>query len=309
MDKAQAAPFAKGDVFAGVGGGTIKVFSSTGTLKQTLTTAPGFPTGSEDTGMGFDSAGNLYATLFEAGAVAKFDSSGTFMGLFASGISGHPESVAIDKAQNIYIGVTDSGLNQILKYNTSGTLLSTYVGLPADRGFDWIDLAADQKSMHYTGEGTNIRIADITSPPGTFVGIFASGLGGTAYAHRILADGSELLANSVNVLHIDAAGNIIQTNPKPLGETSFLFALNLDPDGTSFWTGGYSTGNVYEINIATGALEESFNAGIVGGSMAGLAVFGEITSGGGGTVPIPTTIYLLGSGLAALGAWRMKFRA
>ena len=37
MNQAQAFDF--GDVFAGVGNGTIKVFSRTGTLKQTLVVA------------------------------------------------------------------------------------------------------------------------------------------------------------------------------------------------------------------------------------------------------------------------------
>ena len=237
--------------------------------------------------MGFDKNGNLYATLFEAASVAKFNSSGTFSGFFVPTVAGHPESVVVDQAQNIYFGVTDSSTTQILKYNTGGTLLATYSGLPQDRGFDWIDLAADQKTMHYTGEGTTIRIADVTNPPGTFVGNFATGLGGTAYAHRILSDGSELLANSGNVLHIGANGSIIHTYPLPAGETSFLFALNLDPDGTSFWTGGFSSANVYDIDIATGNILHQFNAGIVGSSMAGLAVFGEETQGGGGPPPAP----------------------
>lgn len=62
------------------------------------------------------------------------------------------------------------------------------------------------------------------------------------------------------------------------GETSFFFAMNLDPDNTSFWTAGYSNGNIRKIDIASGSQLFTFVAPRRGTSVAGLAVFGELTA-------------------------------
>ena len=60
---------------------------------------------------------------------------------------------------------------------------------------------------------------------------------------------------------------------------SFFFAMNLDPDGTSFWTGGLLSGNIYRIDIDTGNQITTFNAGI-NTILGGLAIVGEILVGG-----------------------------
>src|SRR5439155_16065957 len=78
------------------------------------------------------------------------------------------------------------------------------------------------------------------------------------------------------VYRLSSAGTVIQSylpstlNPVP----TFLFAANLDPDGTTFWTGDYQTGDIYRVNIATGAQVTHFKAAGVN-PMGGLAVFGE----------------------------------
>src|SRR2546423_14939049 len=59
------------------------------------------------------------------------------------------------------------------------------------------------------------------------------------------------------------------------------FALNLDPDGTSFWSADFNTADVVKFNIATGAEEESFNTGTGGGGGVGVAGFRRGTVGGG----------------------------
>ena len=53
-----------------------------------------------------------------------------------------------------------------------------------------------------------------------------------------------------------------------------LFAMSLDPDGTSFWTGDSTSGDVWEVNIATGAVKQQIDTH--SGSLYGLSVDDQI---------------------------------
>ena len=84
-----------------------------------------------------------------------------------------------------------------------------------------------------------------------------------------------MVACSNAVLRLSPAGTVLQTYPKPLTESSVLFAMNLDPNGTSFWTAGYTTANIYHYDITSGLVLNSFTAALDGPALAGLAIFGE----------------------------------
>jgi hypothetical protein len=289
---AMAAPYTVGDVFASVGDGQVKEFTPTGTLVQTLTTAQGsgaFYT----TGSVFDSSGNFYVTQFGAGIVSKFATGSTSGSNFAS-VGGDEESLTRDKSNNFFVGEADGG-GQITELNSSGSTIHTFTAATQDRGTDWVDLAANQTTLYYTSEGSNIMRYDTVSGQ---LSNFETGKGGVQYALRILSDGGVLVADSSNVLRYDSSGNIIHTYTFGSGS---LFALNLDPDGTTFWTGDLGTGEIYRVNIATGAIVTQFNAG-ANTSLAGLSIFGEITQGGG-NVPEPTSVVFL----ATVGAILMLF--
>jgi hypothetical protein len=70
---------------------------------------------------------------------------------------------------------------------------------------------------------------------------------------------------------------VIQNYTAP-GDSN-LFALNLDPDGTSFWTGDLGNGDIAHFDIASGTELGHFNGLAAGGgsSVAGLSVAGEVT--------------------------------
>ena len=306
-----ALPYTKGDIFASVGNGLVKEFTPAGTLVQVLNTTTG---SSEVTGSAFDSSGNFYVTGFQTSTLSKFDNSGTL--LTANLIAGHNpvnnESLVFDNSGNFYVG--GAGGNIIREFTSSGTLLNTFTVTVGPRGTDWIDLAADQHTIFYTSEGGSIRRFDTAT--NTQLPDFTNSLGGESFALRLLPDGGALVAHTSNVLRLNSSGAVVQTYTIPAG--TFLFALNLDPDGTTFWTGNLSgTGTVFHVRISDGAILGQFNTVQPGGfDLAGLTVFGEITQGcpdcggGGGTpgVPAPSTLILLGAGLVGLSILKRMAR-
>lgn len=306
--------YAVGDVFLGVTGVGVVEYTSSGAYVQTIN---GGALGTYTTGMSFQSNGNLLVTNFSGGTVAQYDNAGNLLNAtFASGMS-NPESIAIDSSGNIYVG--QAGAAQINEYSSTGTFLGSTTATTQGRGTDWIDLAANQTTMLYTSEGS--KVMSVTVPGGAQNADF-SNVGGVQYALRIIPTGTYagdvLVANSSNALLISSTGTVLQTYTLP-GNGGGDFALNIDPNGTDFWTADYATNTVWEVNIATGAIDAQWTSngncgvGAYCGAIYGLVVYGQQTaSGGGGGVvtgaPEPGTLTLLAGGLLSLGGLFKKFR-
>ncbi len=296
-----AATYTVGDVFASVGNGQVKEFTPTGVLVQTLNTGlGGFTTGSA-----FDSSGNLYVTNFSSGSISKFDNNGVLVSANFVVPGGSPESISFAKDGTFYVG--NASTNQIKHYTAAGVLIGTVTVSTERRGTDWIDLQADQSTLLYTSEGSDIL--SFNSTTNTQNPNVTSALpGSSAYALRALGDGTILVADSGADYRVSAvSGTILQTYLSGAnGNSGGLFSLNLDPNGTSFWTGDFNSSNIWEVNIATGAVQNFFNAGT--NALFGLSVFGEISQGTGEPVPEPSTIVLIASGLGAAAWRRLKMR-
>ncbi len=268
--QARQGGFQRGDVFVSLTDGLIQRYSPTsGALLQTLDTATG--TGSFITGGAFDRNANFYATAFSSRTVVRFDANGVRLGDFGSGFNGRPESVIFDADGNAFVGTVD-GDNDIRKFDAAGNPLDRYDVTVERRGSDWIDLAADKCTMFYTSEGARILRYNVCTK--TQLTDFVNNLPhSAAYALRLLPSGGLIVADTNEVLRLDASGAITQRYDAP-GEDSW-FAVNLDPDGTSFWSGGISTGNVYKFDIASGNQITRIPTGQ--GGIFGVTVLGELT--------------------------------
>jgi cysteine-rich repeat protein len=266
-----------GDVVTGVGAGKYNVFNKTGVLKEAINTGFG---GSETAGCAFNKdRSKLYTTVFQSAKVVVFDAAHphTILQTIDSSPGRGTESILFDAVGNFYVGHAD-GDRSIRKYNAAGTLLDTYPAATEARGTDWIDLAIDQCTMFYTSEGRKVKrydicnktqLADFSTLPGT----------GNAFSLRLLPPGDGtgglLVADRSIIRRLSGSGTLVQTYDIA-GEDSW-FALNLDPDGTSFWSGDFTTRNFYHFEIASGSkLGGPFPS--LGVGLAGICLFGEVTA-------------------------------
>jgi len=233
---------------------SYKLYSSNGSVKTNL----GF--GNPLTrGCSFSSTGDkLYMTSFSTDTVLvsepRFFSLVSTINTAAQG-GASPESIVLASNGDVYVGLA-GGNRDIQRYNAAGTFQQSYdVGTEAS-GSDWIDLAADQKTVYYTSEGLQIKRYDVGAS--TQLADFATlPSDGPAHALRLLPPGDEsgglLVAQTANVKRLNGSGAVVQTYDA--GGENQWFSLGLDPDGASFWAGSLDTGNLYRFNIASGAVE------------------------------------------------------
>lgn len=274
--RASGVAFKNGDVFAGITSGDVFHFSRSGVLLDTLVPAnPGYAAA----GMAFNSSGFLYSTGFFKQLVNVYNSTGSFVSTFGSGYNGDPESIVFNMTGFAYVGQAN-GTGNIKLFGADGSFIKDFAPAHENRGTDWIDLNPNQCTMYYTSEGHLVKQFNVCT--NTQMADFATGLpGANAYAHRLAPDGTTFVADTSVVVRLNSTGSVIQTYT-PLNSTSVLFALNLDPDGKTFWTADLVTGIIYRFDIASGTQLESFSAG---GSVGGLIVKGEITGGTGFVIP------------------------
>jgi len=291
-----ATVFQSGGVFASVGNSTVYAFDpASGDQVATLQDTTDEP---YTAGSAFDANGDFYVTDDINGDISEFSSSGTPLPTFATGLS-NPLSIVFDNSGNMYVG--QQSTPYIAEFASDGTRLPDIGPLQTELyGDDWIDLASDECTFYYTTEGTDILTYNkCTNTQGPnfnkvpFPSVDSStGLPVNAFQLKILANGDVLVADSNAVLLLDSNGNVMQTYPcSSLPNCGGqLFAISVDPSGTSFWTGDSSSGYIYQINIATGALMQTINS--QSGTLYGLSVLDqkEVATPSQTTTAAPSTL-------------------
>ncbi len=303
--------YAIGDVFVAVTGTGVEEYTAAGTLVQTIND-PSVKSSGFITGMAFQNNGNLLVTGFTSGNVVQFDNAANLLNATWTTGAGTPESIAIDATGHVYVSsVAGAGIHE---YNsTGGAAIGTSI---AGTRTDWIDLAADEHTMLYSDEGAvihSVNVATNTKNPD-----FGNTTGTDGFALRILPTtsafaGDVLVAAGNKSVLMSADGTTILKNYTGGGVTGLDFALNIDPNGTAFWTAD-TDGHVAEFDIATGTVLQHWTAAGGSGETFGLVVFGQQTAsggggggGGGGTgVPEPSTLSLLLGGMFTLGGFAKR---
>jgi DNA-binding beta-propeller fold protein YncE len=245
-----SAGLARGEVLAGIGNGVIHRYLPDGTFAGALDD----DTDSQYvTGMCLDRTFAVFVTNRSTGQLSKLDPSGALAASsFSAGMTG-PESCALDAAGNVLVSETGGSIRKV---SPAGATLATY---PTGRA-DWMDLAADGCTAVFTAEGTVAARYDLcANEPLTPL---ATDLPGPCFAIRLRSNGEALTACGGQAVRLSAAGAIVKTYAGPALEppSSSLLPLALDPDGTTFWTGDYANGQIYRIDIATGAQVTTFKA-------------------------------------------------
>jgi hypothetical protein len=245
-----ATVFAPGQVFASVGSSTVNVYDPTsGDQVNTLNDGTNEP---YTAGSAFDASGNFYVTDDLNGTISKYAPDGTLDGTFASGLT-NPLSLVFDNQGNLYVG--QQGIPYIAEFSPSGQNIANFGPLTTgETGDDWIALSSDQCTFYYTTETDVIyQYNKCTNTQGPVFNV-APFTGANAFELQILQNGDLLVADSDSDILLDPNGNVITTYscsnlPGCGGE---LFAIALDPDGLSFWTGDAAAGNLWRVDIASG---------------------------------------------------------
>lgn len=288
---AQIPEWRLGDVFLAVGDGAYHVYDRGGQFVQALQDRRGGYTSDCCFNATLDRLYTVNYTHTKVVVFADGGPQGIVQTIDAAEVSpdGHSGSIVFGADGSFYVG-HPGGNALVHRYNAAGMLTATYaVPVEGRRGTNWIDLSADQRTLFYTSAGRTIQRFDLQSYAAQQPFAVLPG-DGHAEGVRLLppgdGSGGVLVADGLNVKRLDAAGEVVQVYD--LADRDSWFAINVEPDGKSFWATDSESDHVCRFNLETGLLEQAFAAG-PGNSVFGVCVKGEfkaaVAQDGTGTAP------------------------
>jgi outer membrane protein assembly factor BamB len=271
-----------GDVFVAVGDGTYRIFDRQGRLKHTLAGELGGYTADCGFNPGMD---RLYTANFTHTQVVVYEDGaghGVVQHIDAGVVSpqGRSSGLVFDKEGRFFVG--HAGGNRLIhQYDARGRLLATYPVAGERRGVRGLDLASDQRTLFYTAGGRWIHRLDTAT--GEELWPFAGLEGeGHAFGLRLLPPGDGtgglLVADGGEIKQLDGTGQVARVYDAQ-GQDAW-FALNLDPDGRSFWAADSESDRLYRFDLLGGQVLQQLQAG-PGNTLFGVCVKGELKAGVG----------------------------
>ena len=265
---ANGVAFQPGDILASVGNGEIDNYSPLGALNDTLNDGTN---ATFTTGGCFNEPGDFFVTNFNSNSLSEFGPDGSLLNSTWATEPSLPESCTVNDQNDVFVG--GQGAPTIYEFDPSGSLINSFnvQGGSGTGGTDWVNLEADQCTLLYTGQGSEIlsyNVCTQTQNPD-----FATGLPQPCFQLRIRPNGDVMVACASKVIRFNSAGVHEQTYTIPAARQ--LFSMNLDPDNGTFWTGDDTTGEVYHVSIASGSVLGAFSSAPAVG-LFGLALVGAI---------------------------------
>ena len=213
--------------------------------------------------MDIDASGNIYVCNYNNGTISKYNSSGTYLGKFASSFTfNNPCGIVFDSAGNAY--VMDTGDGKIYKFNSSGTSIGTIVtglGHPLGIAIDGSD------NIYIATYNTSTNVSSVTKYSSTGSLLLTLPTTGMNQADGVAIDASGniyVLNRATNFSTPNSLGNV--TEYSPTGSYIGVFssgyndplAISIDASGNVFVADShnnqvriYSSGGVL-LNTITG---------------------------------------------------------
>jgi hypothetical protein len=254
--------FERGDIFVALEPGPVQWFLPDGTPRGVLaSTVPG--TGE---GMAFDASDNLYVTRWCAdpncsatgNTVEMFNVMGQSLGAVGRGYNCGPHAIVFRSDGVAYVGQAGC-TGDVLRF-TPGELDPAAFDVATEvQGSFWVDLAPDGCTLFYTSVGPNVKRFD-TCTGAQLPDFNLEPLpGGVTHDLRVLDDGGVLVSSGAVIARLDPAGALVRTYAGP-AESTLWAGIDLTASGT-FWAVNYFSSNVYQFDLATGHIVDSFNTG------------------------------------------------
>ncbi len=197
------------------------------------------------------------------------------------GLMGYEESCSFGEDGTAWVGeaVDPSANEALLRHIASDGRVLEAVQVPVgERGTDWVELDANQCTLYYTSEDADVRRYDVCTHQ--VMADFVSLPGAPCYAMRQLPNLDLMFTCKDHIFRYDQNAALVRDYTREsLGESDAggLFAIQLDPDGQTFWTGGVDSGRVVRARLDDGSVVTSFMTG--DGGVNGLLVQDALSGG------------------------------